>query len=139
MTFCNSSITYHMEPKQKQISFIKIPKQEGANESRFFGFIYFLQQEDKTYCISAPEYTFVERFAQDIKAWIKKILKSKVKSKLCEQPHQRQRSSLSDTTQTQNSTSRKSKQWSLSSEDINKSGVMILLKLWTAVISFLII
>lgn len=31
MTFCNSSITYRMKPKQKQISFIKIPKQEGAN------------------------------------------------------------------------------------------------------------
>lgn len=55
MTFCNSSITYRMKPKQKQISFIKIPKQEGTN--------IFLKQEDETHCISAPEYTFVERFA----------------------------------------------------------------------------
>lgn len=43
-----------MKPKQKQISFIKIPKREGAN---------FLKQEDETHCIPAPEYTFVERFA----------------------------------------------------------------------------
>lgn len=47
MTFCNSSITYRMKPKQKQISFIKIPKQEGTN--------IFLKQEDETHCISAPK------------------------------------------------------------------------------------